>query len=210
MFEENRDYKSNDILKIVNGFHPILLKFYFLIALIIAFLEIAVLSYSNALFIDTANSIFKNELSKSAIFKPLILLIVTLFLINAMINLPDIFESKFKYSLETNLLPQLIKLRAGLEYEYIEDQKSLELIKLITDEMTETFMDYLMTVNEIVKCIIAIISASFIILLKAFWILPVLIVISFPILLFSNKMGKKELQCKKEGKKIRKILFLFF
>lgn len=198
---EKRKYNVNDILRIPFKIAPYTLFMQILLYLVEALVDTVVLAYATANFIDTAIMIFKNNLPINQIYIPFGILLITIGFMSVTGSIMEMMNTRIKYALECNGTPALLEVQAKLDYKYIEDGESWELIERVSDEMIETFLEGIHAYGIVIRSIISMAAVAGLIILQVWWASFVIVLFCVPIFLISFRAGKRNYAAKVETRK---------
>ena len=188
---------------------PIISFFYIILTIVSALMTTVASTYAIAYFVDYALYIFNMGGTKEKIYIPLgIMLFILLFanITNPLINLE---KKKLLLSLKKKYKPFLLKKQSQLEYCYIEDKETYELISRVINNPEEYFVNGFSSSMTMVTLIIYIISVLGMIVNYVWWAAILILIFSGPLVRFSFITGRKSYQatCKTE-KLQRQITYL--
>lgn len=198
---EKRQYNVNDTLWIPFKMAPYTVIMQLILYLAEALIDTVALAYATANFIDTAIMIFENNLSISQIYLPFGILLITIGLMSVMSSIMEMLNTRIKYVLECHGTPALLEVQAKLDYKYIEDGESWELIERVSDEMVETFLDGIHAYGIVIRSIVSIAGIAGLIILQVWWASFVIVLFCVPIFLISFWAGKRNYAAKVETRK---------
>ena len=178
-----------------------LLTFYILLMILTSLIPTTLTAVSTGFFVDTAVNIFAGNLATNAIYLPLSLLLLVICLGSFLANVINLLDYRIKFYLERNLMPNLVTILASLSYKYIENDESWELIEIVSDEMTETFMDGIRAYSNVISNIIAIISLLIFVAMHVWWVAVILLFSIVPVFYIATWTGKRNYEAKEEALK---------
>lgn len=161
-------------------------------------------------FVNTAMSVFSGEMSYSAIYLPIILIICYIIYTNlapAILNLLEVsLQNKFRVVLKQEML--LKKTR--LKYEHMENDSTCELMNRVFNDPVRVFFDGFKQMMAGLTIVVQCISLISIIMVSAFWAGLILLISCIPLLYLSGKTGQKNYDMDIESSKlVRKYNYLF-
>lgn len=198
---DKRTYSVLDTLWIPFKITPLCMSLQMLLVVVHAIVPTAVLALVTAYFVDTAIRIFEGGTVVYSIYLPLGLLLTVVGISSVLDSLLQVIESRIRFSLERNFMPAILEVQASLAYKHIEDADSWELIKLVSDEMTETFQDGIRSYGVVIRSVVAILAISGLILTQVWWAALIIVFFSIPLLGVSLWAGKKNYAAKVEALK---------
>lgn len=151
-----------------------------------------------ASFINTALSIFEEEIGFEAIHLPLILLV----LITAYIYTNDVFMNfvtmKICMRLNETFYFAVLKKKMRLKYTHIENKESLDMIDRVCKEPAEQIIQGFDAILKAVSILIRITSILAILMVQVWWAGIVILIVSAPLLYISVVTGRKTYEVSKE------------
>ena len=186
---EKKYYKTFDIVRIpfkASKLYTILLFIISLLDGIVPTFQVVV----TATFLDTAIAVFKNEKSYNEIITPIIILIVLLAYIWVSDKLAKLVEAKLEIKLRESFKTSIMEKRAKLEYRYIENHETWNLLSRVSKDSEIKCNDAYKNLLAMCKFSIKVIGLLFILFTKVWWTPLVIIAISVPLLKLALKGGK--------------------
>lgn len=153
------------------------------------------------LFINTAMKILEGELDKVAIFLPIVMLTMLVSYRWMAAKVVVLAEAKLEFSFREKFRTKVIEKIAKLEYKYIENQETWDIITRIVKDMemklTYAYKGFL----ELGRLIIMVVGMIFIITTQIWWAGIVIVVMSIPLAIIALKSGKANYDAQKESSK---------
>lgn len=170
-------------------------------ALLVMFLSIVdaltstiAITIAMANFIDTATETLHNSRLKEDVYKPLLLLLLVLFIICTIKSIISLVNSRILLDVIRKFKPEIVKIHASLDYKYIENAKSLELISRVSRNPEIALYDGFDAFRSMLVISIYLISVSSLIVIWVKWVAICLLIFSVPIFLLSIHAGRKNYQ----------------
>jgi len=152
-------------------------------------------------FINTALSIFNGEKTRDKIYFPLFLFL--LIILHQTINhtLINLATSRMKMKMDEYFKTAIVEKRAKLEYRYIENNDTWDIISRVCAEPTERIYRGFDIILRMADMAIRIFSLMAVLFTQVWWAGIVTIILSFPLLYISVKSGKTNYEAFKEAAK---------
>lgn len=189
MILEKRTYNAFDLIRLAFKVAPVW-AFIMLIIRLIAALVPALLVLTTANFIDTSIAIVSGDISGSAIYLPVITLGVIIAYQWTIRDMGKFIRSKILIATRLTYKVEIIEKRARLEYRYIEDPDTYDLIKRVMDPSETKIMTQYDETLGLIDLIIQGVSLLTIIAVNIWWAALVLLLFAIPIFHFAMKAGK--------------------
>lgn len=189
MILEKRTYNAFDLIRLAFKVAPFWAFIMLIIRLIAAFVP-ALLVLTTANFIDTSIAVVSGDMNGSAIYLPVITLGVIIAYQWTIHDLGKFIRSKILIASRLTYKVEIIEKRARLEYRYIEDPDTYDLIKRVMDPSeTKIITQYDETLG-LIDLVIKGVSLLTIIVVNIWWAAIVLLLFAIPIFHFAMKAGK--------------------
>lgn len=198
---EKRQYKTIDILRLTYQCAPTPVILLALLTIIDAVVPTSFMALATAYFVDTATNVLAGKELYFNIFLPLVILIAFIGVTSVTGSLHLMIGSRMKLSLERHLLPAILEVQANLNYRYIEDEHSRELIGITSDEMSETFLDGLQAYVAVIRSVIGVGSIIALVITQMWWVALLIAAFCFPLFWVSIWAGKRNYSAKVETRK---------
>lgn len=189
VLSENKKYTLIDYIAIPFRVAPLQVSVILLNKLLSAIVpSLQVLAVAQ--FIDTAGCIFRDGMPREAIYLPLFLLmlIVAYGYLNG--SLTEIMNSRAGMRMEKALSRQMLRKRASLDYRYIEDDDTWDLISRTCDDPAASILSGFHSVLGIAEIVCRIVSLLVIFMSQMFWGSLVILVLSVPLLFMAYRSGR--------------------
>ena len=189
MILENRTYKAVDLIRLAFKVAPGWALLTCVLRLLSALFP-AALVVVTANFIDTSLAVLEGAAATNDMHLP-ILLLGMLASFRWFVNVIHQFiRSQFLMAMRLTYRVELIEKRARLQYRYIEDQETYDLIKRITDPADTQLIDHYHNVLGLMDIILQVFSFLGILLVHVWWAVIFIICLSIPTAYFGAKAGK--------------------
>lgn len=198
---EKRQYKTIDILRLTYQCAPTPVILLALLTIIDAVVPTSFMALATAYFVDTATNVLAGKELYFNIFLPLVILIAFIGVTSVTGSLHLMIGSRMKLSLERHLLPAILEVQANLNYRYMEDEHSRELIGITSDEMSETFLDGLQAYVAVIRSVIGVGSIIALVITQMWWVALLIAAFCFPLFWVSIWAGKRNYSAKVETRK---------
>ena len=199
IMQAKNQYKWFDIIMLPFKISPFILIFRFILLILQSIISTIGIALSTTYFIDTAISIFNGYLDFYYIYPPLIILISIIGISSVLSNLPNILDSRIKFSFERNFSPFILDIQARLAYKYIEDEEKQELIDRISENIISVFQEGLKSYFSIIRSILSILSVIILIVSYTWWTALIISILSIPLFYISLYAGKKNYDAEEEN-----------
>ena len=146
--------------------------------------------YSTAGFIDTTLSVFHEEKPVSSVY-PWILIVVSIIAFNWIYNQINSF-AYIRLSMKMGLVinQKLIKKRYNLEYKYVENSDTWNLIQRVYFESDQKIIGGFSQIIEFARIIIQILGFIIVLSSEVWWVAIITILLSVPLAILGYKSGK--------------------
>ena len=189
MILEKRKYGAFDLIRLAFKVAPMLAAIMLLMRLIAA-LTPAILVIVTANFIDISVAVLNGDALPAQMRLP-ILLLGGLTSFGWFLTVFDKYlRSKFLIATRLTYRVELIEKRARLQYRYIEDQDTYDLIKRIATPADTQIIDQYQNSTRLLDVIIQVVSLLGILLVNIWWAAIALLVFAIPIFYVGAKAGK--------------------
>ncbi len=204
MVFSKRDYKSSDVLRLAFEASPVCTVFHALLSVTYAALKTAVLALTTANFVDTATQILQGTHPQGDIYWPLALLLLTLGVFTTIDAVTQLLSSRINLNLQRKLKPTVVGIHAALDFKYIENAESWELISRVSRDPVKSIMDGFSAFMQLLQIIISISSVMLLIITQVWWAALVILAFSSPMFWLSLRAGKKNYQAGREAEKFNR------
>lgn len=160
-------------------------------------------------FIDTANRIFNRQAEINAIYPALLLYAATIAYSHLYGTFLGFVNTRMNMALTLTFKEQVLAKRASLEYRYIEDDKTWDLINRAAGDPQGKIQNGLGSVLDLVFMLVQ--AGSIIAILAAYvwWAAIPCIVTAIPMYIIAVKRGKKDYEENKEAQKHSRRSWIF-
>ncbi len=199
----NKDKKYN-VIGMIYKISPFYSVLFIVLTIIKAVMATLVTTITTANFIDMADDILHAKRDYQCIWLPLILLLLVLLFVNTIGTIMELIKRKLTLQIEEQFKPQLIKTQAAMDYRYIEDNKTWEIIRRISTNPQNVLINGFSADMNVLTTIVYIISVLSIILFHVWWATILIVLFSIPMIAFSIKSGRKSYQIGKDTEKLNR------
>lgn len=201
IIKNNKKYKLFDFLSIPFKVCPGC-TFVIVINSIISALMPSFTVLVTADFVDTVLSIFRNDLSYHLIIKPLLLyIIIIVYCICNRTFINNFINVRYDMKVYKYYRSALIKKRAKLKYEYIENNQTWDLITRVCKDPLGKISGGMKNLIGIAGIAINIGALIIILMTQVWWAALVIFVVTVPLMILAAKGGKEIYQSIKESEK---------
>lgn len=152
-------------------------------------------------FVDTVVSIFNKKSDRSAIFSPLIFLLLIIIYTNINDVLMGFINTRLDMKLMENFEEAVVEKRAKLEYWHIENSDTWEIVNRVCTNTSENIYSGFKNPLDCGELIIRITSFLSLLFIQVWWAALVIIAFSVPLFYVSIKGGKTDYDAFKEANK---------
>lgn len=152
-------------------------------------------------FVDTVVSIFNKKSDRSAIFLPLIFLLLIIIYTNINDVLMGFINTKLDMKLMETFEEAVVEKRAKLEYWHIENNDTWEIVNRVCTNTSENIYNGFKNLLDCGDFVIQIASFLSLLFSKVWWAALVIIAFSVPLFYVSIKSGKTDYDAFKEANK---------
>lgn len=153
-------------------------------------------------FVDTALSIFKNEMPYNRIIPPLIFyMVIILYSICNRAFISNFINIRCDMQTYRYYRSALIKKRAKLDYKYIENNEIWDLITRTCKDPLGKISGGMKNLMDISEIVIKIGSLMIILMTQVWWAALVIFLVTVPLLILASKGGKEVYKSSKESQK---------
>lgn len=200
---KKESYKLRDIFFMIWKMIPFYAICIVGITLVEAFLP-AVQTVAVAWFVDAVTEYLKDHQSLRQVLSAVISIIICQFCTVCLPTLRDTVSKIGQQKLAILLKPMMIKKRARLEYRYVEDDETWDLIMRVSETPEDQVMDVYNNILNIVCLAITVISLLMIILRYSPAAGLGILIISVPFYRIAMRTGKKNYEMYRKQKKIER------
>lgn len=154
-------------------------------------------------FVDTALSIFRKEVPYDRIIAPLILyMVITLYSICNRAFISNFINIRYDMQAYRYYRSALIKKRAKLDYKYIENNETWDLINRTCKDPLGKISGGMKNLMDIAGIVINIGSLMLILMTQVWWAALVIFLVTVPLMVLAAKGGKEVYESTKESEKL--------
>lgn len=203
MLRSKKTYRIPDVLLCVFKYIPYhvvaLLLFMLWTALLPAFQTLAVAS-----FVDNVTAYLAGNLALRGVFLALFCVLFFQFCIIILPALNRILEETGRNKMGLKLQIELLHKRACLEYHYVEEKESWDLVERITKDPSSQFISVFFNAMNLVSLSVTVFSILLIIMRTAPIAGIAIIVVAIPFCGLATRSGKENYGLAREGQKIQR------
>lgn len=155
-------------------------------------------------FVDTAMIIIENGGQKRDIYSSLFLLLVVFVIFETVESIEKMVDTKIRFEVMKKIKPILVKFQASLEYKYIENDKSWELISRVMRDPATNLVDGFGAYILIVQIVISVASVLGLLIIHVWWAVLVIVSFSVPLFKLSLYAGKKNYKAGQDAEKYKR------
>ena len=197
-------YKAFDVIILSFKVAPLSTCFNLLFTLIHATLPVAGLALATANFVDTATAVLQGYASRSAIYSPLVLLLLVLIFMGILGSVGELFITHICLRLRQSLNPAMVRRHAALDFKHIENADSWEIISRVTRNPAEDVLDGYGGFTSFIRIVISVVSFFVLIVSQVWWAALVILAFSIPMFWLSIWIGKERYQSKRDSEKFNR------
>jgi len=197
---ENREYNLRDFIKIPFAVSPGLASLRVIDKIIYALIP-ALQIVSTALFIDTAVSIFNEQMNLNKIIFPLVCILLLIAHQYVNFALMGFIKSKMDIKLTEAIRTAITEKRVMMEYRHIENNETWDIVSRVGDDPVGKIgggFDIILRMGDLV---LRVSSVLLILAAQVWWAALVVLCISVPLLWLAVKSGKAQYDASKEAAK---------
>ena len=197
---ENREYNLRDFIKIPFAVSPGLASLRVIDKIIYALIP-ALQIVSTALFIDTAVSIFNEQMNLNKIIFPLVCILLLIAHQYVNFALMGFIKSKMDIKLTEAIRTAITEKRVMMEYRHIENNETWDIVSRVGDDPVGKIgggFDIILRMGDLV---LRVSSVLLILAAQVWWVALVVLCISVPLLWLAVKSGKAQYDASKEAAK---------
>lgn len=204
MFLKKKKYKAIDTLRFAFEASPVCMILYAALSVTQSIMQTAITAVATASFVDTATSILNDTRPYKDIYPALAIVLLTLGLVNTIGAAVQLAASKINVDLQRSVKPAIVKRFAAVNYKYIEDDKSWELISRVSRDPVKSITDGVSAFMQFTQIIISIVSVLALIVSQVWWAALIILLFSVPMFLLSMRAGKKNYQAERDAEKFNR------
>ena len=159
---------------------------------------------ATAAFIDTALDIFAGKTERTAIWMPLLCLILMVTYNNLNWQLMSYVNLKTEMRLNLVYRTEIAQKRAGLEYRHVEDNETWELINRVCKEPVEKLLGGFHNILGAANIVLRVGSLLVILMAQVWWAGLAVVAMSVPLFRLAIRSGKQIYDQNKEAEKHRR------
>lgn len=164
----------------------------------------AVCTSLTADFINKASDIVNNEAEATSALWPIMLLLIFLMIRHLNDAIINFVNKKYNVLAKEVLEKALLKKRAHLSYQYIENADTCDLTNRVCETFTARVDEGLTTILTFMSQIIYIISLLFIVMRYVWWAGLFLLVVCIPLILYAKNAGRENYNAYIEANRINR------
>ncbi|MDR2702721.1 MAG: ABC transporter ATP-binding protein/permease [Cellulomonadaceae bacterium] len=152
-------------------------------------------------FVDTALSVFAQQVEVAAAYLPLATLILAIGLANTINSIPGFLQARLRYLLTRKLEPELLQVRANLAYQHIEDSDSWDLVERVSDELVDKILGGLNALIILVRNTAAVAAMFALLVAQVWWAAVAILVLCVPLFWLAVRAGRENYAAEVEALK---------
>lgn len=199
MILKQKRYKAIDAFKLALAASPFCLISYAVLPIVQSVMQTALTAAATANFVDTATSVLRSASPYQDIYPALIAVLLTLGFVTTIGAAAKLTGSKVSIDLQRSLKPAIVKNLAALNYKYIEDETSRELISRVSRDPVKSVTDGVSAMIQFAQLIVAVISVFVLIVSQVWWAALIIILFTVPMFWLSMRAGKKNYQAERDA-----------
>lgn len=203
---KKRKYKLLDLIRLSFYIAPIWTTI-LLVQQILGALMPALSVLVTANFIDTALAIVNQEQDSGAIYLPLFALTGIILYQWLMGDVRKYIDSRIIIATRRTYRIAIIEKRSRLEYRYIEDQETYDLIKRVTDSSDTQVINMFNETIGLVSTIVGAVSILLILMVNVWWAALAIVAFSMPVFYLGVKAGKSNYEAGRDVNKIERLAY---
>ncbi|HJA93970.1 MAG TPA: ABC transporter ATP-binding protein/permease [Candidatus Eisenbergiella merdipullorum] len=200
---KEKKYKYLDFawipLKIMPLYVALLTVFTVICSLLPAYQTLAVSG-----FVDTVLRIFNGERAYNSIYLPIMQILVYMICINIMPSIRQLLDIKGRNRLSLFIKQEVAAKEERLEYGYLENSETRDLIHRVCPEAAENFWKGFHNIFDGIQLMINVVSLLAIIMSAAFWPGVAILAVSVPLFWAALRLGRTNYTLDREVKKLRR------
>jgi len=201
MFLKQKKYSFIDMLIISLKTSPFYSIFYAVKCLTDALLPTLSI-FVTAHLLDNAVAVYNKEVALSSVYVS-IMLIAGIMIYNVLINVFMQFQNtKRVIYYRRKLIPLMVEKTAKLEYHYLENQKTADIINRVCPSFDNNVWDMFCAIINLASLGVFIIGIMATLFTQVWWIALSMFIVSIPILYIATKAGQQSYNADKEMSKI--------
>ena len=197
---ENREYNLRDFIKIPFAVSPGLASLRVIDKIIYALIP-ALQIVSTALFIDTAVSIFNEQMNLNKIIFPLVCILLLIAHQYVNFALMGFIKSKMDIKLTEAIRTAITEKRVMMEYRHIENNETWDIVSRVGDDPVGKISGGFDIILRMGDLVLRVSSVLLILAAQVWWVALVVLCISVPLLWLAVKSGKAQYDASKEAAK---------
>jgi ATP-binding cassette subfamily B protein len=155
-------------------------------------------------FIDCATDIFEGKRHTSDILLPIVLIVIYILFTNLMPSVANIVSLTGRNKLTLTLKERILGKKSSLEYMYIENAETQDLINRACDDPSDHFYGGFNNILSATNLIISSVSLMMLVMTTAFAGGIAIVAVTVPLLALASRLGRQNYEMGKEAKKIQR------
>ncbi|MCL2821175.1 MAG: ABC transporter ATP-binding protein/permease [Oscillospiraceae bacterium] len=201
---EKERYKTFDAIRFVLKVSPVCTVLHFLMSITHAIMPTAAMALATANFVDTATAILHGERLHDDIYLPLIILLIVMGIFTTIGSVTQLISARIRLKLQQTLKPAIVERNAALDFKYIENAESWELISRVSRDPVNSVMEGFGAIMSFMQVIICIAAVLILIVTQVWWAALIIIAFSTPMIWLSIRAGKKNYQAGRDAEKFNR------
>jgi ABC-type multidrug transport system fused ATPase/permease subunit len=157
-----------------------------------------------AKFLDDAILLISSDLNITFMYNSFMLIIILISYQWISNELNKLFCVKLEIKIRENYRIKIVNKISRLEYKYIENKETCELISRIMQNPESVIKNAYLNILNIISLFIRILGVLAILLAQVWWAAVLIVMISIPLFILANKSGKSNYEANREATKFRR------
>jgi len=199
-----KKYNLLDVLRFVFRVSPGCSLMHIILSVIHAIMPTAAMALATANFVDTATAILHGERQHDDIYLPLILLLLVLGVFTTIGSITQLISARISLNMQRNLKPAIVEINAALDFKYIENAHSWELISRVSRDPVKSVMEGFGAFMSFLQILVCVAAVLILIITQVWWAALIIIAFSAPMFWLSLRAGKKNYQAGRDAEKFNR------
>ena len=189
-----RQYKAFDVCWLTFLVSPLYTALYLILSIFQALIPTVATTLTTAYFVNTAIAILQNQRPHNDIYLPLILLLFVLGIFTTIDSIIKLISARIRLYFDRNLKAAMVKKNIVLDFKYIENADTWEIISHVSRDPTTAMMEGFGAYIRFMRLVISVASVLLLIIMQVWWAALIIIGFSTPLFWLSMWAGKKTYQ----------------
>lgn len=199
-----RTYTAIDALYLTFQASPVVAAVHVMLSALQAVMPTAVMALATANFVDTAMNLLQGNGIHSDIYVPLILLLLVLGVFTTMGSVIQLVKSNIGIKLQRKLKPAMLHKHSALDFKYIENNHSWELISRVTRDPATSVMNGFDAFIRFGQTLLSVFSVLVLIVTQVWWAALTILAFSAPMVFISLRAGKKNYHAGRDAERFNR------